>query len=73
MSESLKYRVPAFCPLCECVMKGTKSIATYYDFQCCVNCWIEWIDGREEKWKSGWRPTTEQVENFKNKNSLIYR
>jgi hypothetical protein len=25
-------------------------------YNCCHQCFIEHIDGREERWKSGWRP-----------------
>ena len=57
--EDLK--VPAFCPICKGLMKGRSTI-TYYDFGCCVDCWVYFVDGREAKWKSGWRPTQEEVD-----------
>ena len=25
-------------------------------FECCYKCYISWVEGREEKWLSGWRP-----------------
>jgi len=25
-------------------------------FDCCYECYIQFVDGREERWKSGWRP-----------------
>ena len=25
-------------------------------FGCCFDCYIQWIEGREERWNSGWRP-----------------
>lgn len=58
-------RVPAFCPLCGLVMKGNKSNSTYYDYGTCVNCFIEFIEGREQRWNDGWRPSVEQVERLK--------
>jgi len=57
-------RVPSFCPQCEFVMKG-KSTSTYYDYGVCINCFIEFIEGREEKWKNGERPSKERIERFK--------
>lgn len=57
-------RVPAWCPVCEGLMKG-QSTQTFYKYQCCVNCFIEFVEGREERWKSGWRPTVDQVESFR--------
>jgi len=28
-------------------------------FECCKGCYIKWIEGREERWSSGWRPQKE--------------
>ena len=25
-------------------------------FDCCYKCHIQWVEGREERWESGWRP-----------------
>ncbi len=27
-------------------------------FETCYNCYVVYIEGREERWKKGWRPTT---------------
>ena len=27
-------------------------------FDCCFNCYVQYIEGREERWKSGWRPNS---------------
>lgn len=45
-------------------MKG-KSTSTFYDHGVCMNCFIMFIDGRVEKWKSGWRPDEKQLEAHK--------
>lgn len=44
-------------------MKG-KSTFTYYKYGVCVYCTIYFIEGREERWKSGWRPDSEQMKAF---------
>ena len=28
-------------------------------FECCHCCYIQWVDGREERWLKGWRPDKE--------------
>jgi len=28
-------------------------------FDCCWKCHIQWVEGREERWLSGWRPKKE--------------
>lgn len=54
-------RVPAFCPICGVVMRGSKSTASYYDWGCCSICKIEFVEQREDRWKEGWRPDQKQV------------
>ena len=56
--------VPSFCPVCQMVMKGSRSVASYYNFGCCTHCHIQWVEGREERWSSGWRPSPQDVERF---------
>ena len=29
-------------------------------FECCFKCFIQYVDGREERWEKGWRPDKEQ-------------
>lgn len=62
--EARSLRVPSWCPVCQLVMKGSKSTRSYYDFGCCINCQIEFVDGREQRWKDGWRPSPEQLASF---------
>ena len=31
-------------------------------FECCWLCYVQWVDGREERWKKGWRPNVEKKE-----------
>lgn len=61
-------RVPLWCPICSGIMKG-KSNVTWYKYQCCINCTIEWIEDREARWLSGWRPSAEQVEEFRQRSN----
>lgn len=61
-------KVPAFCPICGWMMKGSKSITTYYDYGCCIECFIYWLDckpARQKAWKEGWRPSPEEVQQMK--------
>jgi len=63
MNEELrdKYKIPAWCPLCQRIMKG-KSTQTYIQHGVCVNCVINFVEGREVRWTSGWRPSQEEVD-----------
>ena len=47
---------PRTCPVC-----GSYSLKATDDlymtkFECCFECYIQYVQGREERWKSGWRP-----------------
>ncbi len=57
-------RVPCFCPICGGLMKG-RSTYTFYDYGCCIDDYIWFLEGRPEKikaWKEGWRPSPEEVD-----------
>jgi hypothetical protein len=44
------------CPVCE-VYSYTKRDDIYMlKFQCCESCFVQHIEGREDRWKKGWRP-----------------
>tara|TARA_R110000824_G_C15153716_1_gene671294 strand:+ start:581 stop:988 length:408 start_codon:yes stop_codon:yes gene_type:complete len=44
------------CPVCS--IYSFKSVDDVYmtKFECCFKCYIQWVEGREERWKRGWRP-----------------
>ena len=49
--ESLKS-----CPVCGSFPKISLDDVCLVKFQCCNNCYIKFVEGREERWLSGWRP-----------------
>jgi hypothetical protein len=60
-------RVPSFCPVCGGLMKG-RSTFTFYDFGCCVDCYVWFLEDRPQKklmWKEGWRPSEEELKKYK--------
>lgn len=64
MDEELrKYKIPFSCPLCGLIMKG-KSTQTYLKHGVCIDCTIQFIEGREARWASGWRPPEEQLKAY---------
>ena len=44
------------CPVCRVYSFDMKDDVYMNKFDCCFKCYIEYVDGREERWKSGWRP-----------------
>jgi len=44
------------CPVCSSYSFVGIDDLFMTKFECCFNCYIQYIEGREERWKSGWRP-----------------
>jgi hypothetical protein len=61
MSDFNDLRVPAWCPICDLVMRETK---VYFKWRCCNLCYIEFIEHREQRWTDGWRPSADEIASF---------
>lgn len=48
------------CNICNKYMLSSKDKVFLFKWECCNKCYIEWVEGREERWKQGWRPTEEK-------------
>tara|TARA_R100001443_G_scaffold112132_1_gene125436 strand:+ start:515 stop:886 length:372 start_codon:yes stop_codon:yes gene_type:complete len=44
------------CPVCASYSFSGRDDVYMTKFNCCFDCYIQHVDGREERWKSGWRP-----------------
>lgn len=47
------------CSVCDKYSFDIKDGYYFIKFDCCFHCYIQWIEDREERWNSGWRPNTE--------------
>jgi hypothetical protein len=50
------------CPVCKTYSFSSKDDLYMNRFRCCHRCYIEFVEGRVEDWKKGWRPEPEVVE-----------
>tara|TARA_B100000123_G_C25719238_1_gene423660 strand:+ start:466 stop:852 length:387 start_codon:yes stop_codon:yes gene_type:complete len=48
------------CPTCSTYSFDKADDFYMYKFECCEACYIKWVEGREERWQSGWRPPKEK-------------
>ena len=48
------------CPTCETYSFKIRDDLYMNKYECCFNCYIQWIEDREERWLNGWRPKKEQ-------------
>jgi hypothetical protein len=44
------------CPVCITYSFDKKDDLYMNKHQCCWKCYIQWVEGREERWEKGWRP-----------------
>ena len=44
------------CPVCGAYSFKIRDDVFMNKFDCCYKCYIQWVDGREDRWKTGWRP-----------------
>ena len=55
------------CPVCTSYSFNWRDDLYMTKFECCGACYIQWVENREERWATGWRPdnNNEQFKNFK--------
>ena len=44
------------CPVCSKYTLNVKDDVYIVKYQCCFDCFVNYVDNREERWLSGWRP-----------------
>jgi len=44
------------CPICTRYDLKARDEIFILRWQCCERCHIKYVDGREERWRQGWRP-----------------
>lgn len=44
------------CPVCDIYSFDSRDDVYMNKFNCCHDCYIKWVEFREERWLSGWRP-----------------
>lgn len=44
------------CPVCNTYSFKSNDDVYMSKFDCCEKCYIQWVEDREERWLTGWRP-----------------
>lgn len=65
-------KIPLNCPLCEIIMNGKHDTKCFLRYKCCERCYIQFIEGREEKWLAGGRPNEAQINSFREKRKKFF-
>jgi hypothetical protein len=48
------------CPVCNVYSIDVKDDLYFNRFECCYQCYVKYVEDREERWKTGWRPSAEE-------------
>jgi hypothetical protein len=48
------------CPVCVKYSFQPRDDLYMNKFEACFNCYIQYVEGREERWTTGWRPKKEK-------------
>tara|TARA_E500000318_G_scaffold67296_1_gene62136 strand:+ start:258 stop:620 length:363 start_codon:yes stop_codon:yes gene_type:complete len=56
VDKKLKSKTERTCPVCGVYSMTSRDDLYMNKFQCCWDCYIQYVEGREERWKTGWRP-----------------
>lgn len=48
------------CSVCNVYSFDLKDDLYLSKFDCCYRCYIEWVEDREKRWQTGWRPNLEK-------------
>ena len=44
------------CPVCGKYLSIAKDDICIAKYDCCFDCYVKWVEDREERWATGWRP-----------------
>ena len=58
LSDALTNKVERTCPVCAKFSISSKDDVYMNKFACCFDCYIKYVEHREDRWSSGWRPKT---------------
>jgi hypothetical protein len=53
-----------YCQLCTYPLLTNKDFESNKTHECCNNCYMEFIEGRREEWKNGWRPEKTIIKDY---------
>ena len=54
--KALKKGGSRTCPVCSTYSFESKDDLYMNRYQCCFPCYIQYVEDREDRWSSGWRP-----------------
>ena len=47
------------CSVCSSLARKSTDDVCLLKYECCYKCYIQYVEGREQRWEKGWRPKNE--------------
>ena len=47
------------CPVCNTYSFKSQDDVYMTKFECCFKCYVKHVEGREDRWETGWRPKSD--------------
>ncbi len=54
--KKTKHSIDRSCPVCGSYSFSGQDDLYMTKFECCFECYVQHVEHREERWKTGWRP-----------------
>ena len=61
-----------FCHTCDFLIKSSDDLITFKKWKTCHDCYLRFIEGNQEKWKQGWRPDTDAIQQIYEEKSRLF-
>ena len=71
IDESDGEKIGLFCKVCDYLLNTSQDIESSRQHGCCNECYITFVESREEEWKKGWRPDKETLNRYKESRRIL--
>ena len=62
-----------FCDICQFALIDYKDFEANKNYNCCNECYLQFVEARRKEWKDGWRPDKTVVEQYIYKRKCMYK
>lgn len=53
-----------YCKICSYPLLSSEDFDKSETYECCHECYMQFVESRRESWKNGWRPTKTDVVSY---------
>tara|TARA_Y100000034_G_scaffold86958_1_gene104247 strand:- start:158 stop:463 length:306 start_codon:yes stop_codon:yes gene_type:complete len=64
--KNFQVEIPIECLVCGFFMRGLEDVLSHEKYKCCQECTYNWAESNYHKWKDGWRPSKNEIQEYRN-------